>query len=459
MISDLALSHFKCWQDTGHFSLAPLTLLFGPNSAGKSSLGHWLLALKQTAQSADRRRALNLGDERSLVDLGTFADCLFRHDLSRPLQFSLRWSLPEPLEIRDPLTAGHWVGTSLGFDASLGADLGGQPEIRALRYRLMDGRAERIAVMLERNDGRLHLSSTGYDLVSAPTREGPLEPPEKFYRIGDASLARFLNAGFLSDFALAFESMLSRVFYLGPLREAPRRIYAWSGDAPEDLGSRGEYAVAAILAATAQGRTIALHANEEPAPFAAVIAGQLRQLGVIDAFDVVPVAPGRREYEVLIRTHQGGSLVRLTDVGFGVSQVLAPVVQAFHCPANAVVWIEQPELHLHPRVQANLVDLFISAIRAREDDRDRGVQLIIESHSEHLLNRLQLRIAERRLSPDDVAVYFCSQGKDGAEMERLQLDADGEISNWPPGFFGDEMADIAGRAMAALKYRSAHGAD
>lgn len=110
-------------------------------------------------------------------------------------------------------------------------------------------------------------------------------------------------------------------------------------------------------------------------------------------------------------------------------------------------------------MQANLADVFIDAIRARENGGERGVQLIVESHSEHLLNRIQRRVAERRLHPREVAVYFCAQGRDGAVMERLELNEDGEIANWPEDFFGDEMADIAGRTLAAMEFRAKAGED
>lgn len=458
MIKSFHLERFKCWRDTGRVTLAPLTLLFGANSAGKSSLGHWLLALKQTAQSADRRRALHLGDERSLVDLGSFADSLYGHALDQPMQFSLRWALPRPLAVQDPLSGQTLQGDTLDINAALGADASVQPRLQALRYRLLADRTERLSASLAPDgEGRLQLSATGYRLAPAEDRPAllapPLEPPEKFYRVGEPTLARFRNAGFLADFALALEGLLGRLSYLGPLREAPRRIYAWSGDTPEGVGSRGEYAIAALLAAGAAGRRLAAAADQPALGFAELIATQLQQLGVINAFQVTAVAPGRREYEVLLRVHAGGAWVGLTDVGFGVSQVLAPVVQSFYCPPDAVVWMEQPELHLHPRVQANLADLFIGAIRAREDGRPRNVQLIVESHSEHLLNRLQLRVAERRLHPEEVAIWFCSQGDDGARIERLRLDEDGEIANWPADFFGDEMADVAGRALAALRHR------
>ncbi|WP_156173795.1 AAA family ATPase [Cupriavidus basilensis] len=75
MLNHLHIKNFKAWKDTGPIRLAPLTVIFGANSAGKSSLGHLLLALQQTARSTDRKRALHLGDTSSLIDLGTFADC------------------------------------------------------------------------------------------------------------------------------------------------------------------------------------------------------------------------------------------------------------------------------------------------------------------------------------------------------------------------------------------------
>src|SRR5208282_5323162 len=100
MLTSLRIENFKSWRDTGPIYLKPLTVIFGANSAGKSSLGHLLLALKQTALSSDRKRALNLGDATTLIDLGTFADCLYGHDLSRKLSFDLGWRLPQRLEVR-----------------------------------------------------------------------------------------------------------------------------------------------------------------------------------------------------------------------------------------------------------------------------------------------------------------------------------------------------------------------
>lgn len=452
MLTELHLKNFKAWKNTGSIRLAPLTVIFGANSTGKSSLGHLLLALKQTAMSTDRKRALHLGDTSTLIDLGTFADCLHGHDFNNSLDFGLGWTLPKPLEVRDPLQSSRrYQGDRLGLNVSLVAGKSGQPEVQSLHYDLSNKEGVVLDVNFSRGENRkFSLESERYQFMNAVGRKWPLEDPEKFYRVSEISMARFKNAGFLTDFALATETMLGSLSYLGPLRKHPQRTYQWSGDTPEGVGQMGENAIAAILAAKNEGRMLNRGPKRPRQSFAELVAGWLKDLGVIHSFVVKPVAEGRKEYEVLVKTHVKAPEVKITDVGFGVSQVLPVLVQAFYCPPNSTVWMEQPEIYLHPQVQAELADVFISAIRSREDGKARNVQLIVESHSEHFLNRLQRRIAEGEITPDDVAIYFCKRADSATELEPLVVNLCGDIENWPENFFGDEMADLTARTVAAM---------
>ena len=95
----------------------------------------------------------------------------------------------------------------------------------------------------------------------------------------------------------------------------------------------------------------------------------------------------------------------------------------------------------------------IDVINSREHGKDRNIQLIIETHSEHFLRRLQRRIAENKVSQEKVSAYFASVSKMLAKLYPLQIDEFGNILNWPENFFGDEMGDIAGQAKAAIKKR------
>lgn len=453
MLTSLHIKNFKAWKDTGSIRLAPLTVIFGANSAGKSSLGHLLLALKQTTLSVDRKRPLHLGDDNALIDLGTFAECLHNHNLKNALEFELGWKLPgKDMEVRDPLSKKKFTGDELKLSVTLSADAKEQPRVDKLSYQLLRNQANQLAVDYSRDGkSKFEIASNEYKFVRNTGRGWPLDEPDKFYRISDQSRARFQNAEFLSDLALNTEAVLSSVYYLGPLREHPRRIYSWSGETPESVGQKGEFAVAAILAASAQDRKLNRGPKKHLTRFNAFIAQWLKDLGIIESFAVKPVSEGRKEYEVVVKTHTTASDVKITDVGFGVSQVLPALVQAFYCPPNSTIWMEQPEIHLHPQVQAELADVFISATQARENTKERHVQLIIESHSEHFLNRLQRRVAEGAVAPEDVAVYFCRRTGSVTELEPLSLNMFGEIENWPDNFFGDEMKDIAGRTLAAMQ--------
>jgi predicted ATPase len=146
-------------------------------------------------------------------------------------------------------------------------------------------------------------------------------------------------------------------------------------------------------------------------------------------------------------------------VGFGISQLLPVIVQCFYARPGSILILEQPEIHLHPRVQASLADLFVEAIHAREDGRDRRLQLLVESHSEHFLRRLQRRIAEEKLSPEEVAIYFCEPGSNGSTLRELDVDPYGNIRNWPDHFFGDEIGDLAAMAEASIERQAAEASD
>ena len=183
------------------------------------------------------------------------------------------------------------------------------------------------------------------------------------------------------------------------------------------------------------------------------LATWLQRLGLIHSFTVAPLAKGLREYRVRVKVSASSPEVSIPDVGFGVSQVLPVVVQSFYAPPNSTVMIEQPELHLHPAVQQNLADLFIAAVGSREDGNSRNLQFIIESHSEHFLRRLQRRIAEEKIGKDQVAIYFCDSGTGNSTIKPLEIDRYGNIANWPVGFFGDQMIDVAMMQKAGIRRR------
>lgn len=172
------------------------------------------------------------------------------------------------------------------------------------------------------------------------------------------------------------------------------------------------------------------------------VAYWLKELELIDEFHVQQIVEVGNLYQVLLKISSQSPEVKITDVGFGVSQILPVITLCYYAPEGSTLIIEQPEIHLHPKVQAGLADVFIDAIEKK------NIRIILESHSEHLLRRLQRRIAEEKFSSDSSALYFCEATKGESVLKQLEIDLYGNILNWPQGFFGDEMAELAAMTEA-----------
>ena len=178
----------------------------------------------------------------------------------------------------------------------------------------------------------------------------------------------------------------------------------------------------------------------------------LKYLKMIDLFSIEAITRESNLYQVWVRKSPKSSRVLITDVGFGLSQLLPVIVLCYYVPEKSTILLEQPELHLHPSVQSSLADVFIDAAKKRK------IQIIIESHSEHLLRRLQRRIAEEKVSRDDMALYFCDISRGVSKLQELDLDLFGNIVNWPKNFFGDEFGEMAAMTQATMERKKRQSA-
>jgi predicted ATPase len=468
MLTHLRIKNFKAWEDTGDIRLAPLTVIFGSNSAGKSSLGHLLLALKQTILATERRKALQLVGDNALIDLGTYEDCVYLHDPSKNISFEASWLEKISVEksLFTPASEGNKLQLNVEFEYSK-------------KNRKIN--TKEISYFLLKNDEislDIKYSSIIEKEFKLTSKKSPsldcdgYSEPDKFYRLGTTSLPPSRNLPFISDFALSTENIFNKIHHLGPLRESPRRLYLLADDAPDNVGQKGELTIAAILNAN---KNLARYGKEEARMFSfdAIIARSLHDIGLVHDFFIKPIADDRREHEVFVQVNRYSPEVKITDVGFGISQVLPALVQAYYAEDGSTILMEQPEIHLHPQVQAGLADIFIDALHVHKiekfrtvvfpgDDKsseqirdfgERNVQFIIESHSEHFLTRLQRRIAEEAIKPEEVAIYFVDNKNGKASIEELRINEYGEIENWPENFFGDEMGDLVARTEAAIKRR------
>ena len=208
---------------------------------------------------------------------------------------------------------------------------------------------------------------------------------------------------------------------------------------------RGEKAIDAILAATAANERRNRVHKGRLLSFQAMIAYWLREAGLIHQFKVVEIAAGSNRWQAKVQVQKGGIEALLTDVGFGVSQVLPVVTLLQYVPEGATVILEQPEIHLHPLAQAHLADVIINAAQHRR------IQVIVESHSEHLLLRLQRRVAEGKVSNEELKLYFCDLVEGTSRLAPLSVDMFGNIDNWPEHFMGDAFGETYAAEKARLK--------
>ncbi|MXW21352.1 MAG: DUF3696 domain-containing protein [Gammaproteobacteria bacterium] len=456
MLEYLRIRNFKGWRDTGAIRMAPITLFFGANSSGKSSIGQFLLMLKQTIESQDRKAVFYPGGKNSAVQLGSYREMVFGRDPDNKIAFEYRWSPSEPLKFADPLSGQVFSGDVIAFDAEVGLGEGQRRSLSLdrLKYELRKGEQTKLAIGMTRKPrarSKYEVKAETYVLTRKQGRAWPLGDPVRFYGFPDEVVAYYQNADFAQSLNLRHEQLFRSLSYLGPLRTRAERLYSWAGIEPESVGYAGENTVAAILAA--RGRSISTGYKHWSKPFQEVIARKLKQMGLIEEFRVRPISEQRQEYEVGVRTKGSHDWVDLPDVGFGISQVLPVLVQCFYARPGSIIFVEQPEIHLHPRAQSALADVMIEVINSRENGSDRKIQLIIETHSEHFLRRLQRRIAEEKVSQEIVSAYFANVSKVPPALEALELDEFGNILNWPEHFFGDEMGDIAGQAKAAIEKR------
>lgn len=132
----------------------------------------------------------------------------------------------------------------------------------------------------------------------------------------------------------------------------------------------------------------------------------------------------------------------ITDVGFGISQVLPVIIQGFLSHKDSLTLIEQPEIHLHPKMQADLADLFIDIVitKNHKNEQKASKYLLIETHSEYLLKRLRRRISEGTISPENVAIYLINPQKneEGGVITELKIEGKGKFE-WPMDFYGGEL--------------------
>ena len=430
MFKQLRIKNFKSLADTGDLAIKPLTILVGPNSSGKSALFKALLALKQTAESRDLQSPLVVNGD--YVKLGSYGDFVYGHDLSRVFSIEARLSGDSPFvaTLQEELNTFYKTSGIASSSEDIGFEVGFNynqetQQIQAKTVSATQGPEHLLQAARKPLGGyevKTPLSGGNFVLnkfyLLRPALEGIKSELDKISGSSDPSFFFFLFGRFT-------EESLSRMRYLGPLRAAPERFYIAGGETPQDVGTAGERAIDVL-----RMHSRLTGSSDESRELVAKVEEWVNRFGFSLEVKFSQASP--TVYEVLFVDPHTNIPVNIADVGFGASQVLPVIVEGFYSPQGCTFLVEQPEIHLHPKAQATLGDLLVDLSK-----HDR--QVIVETHSESILQRVQLRIADETIAPSDVAIYYFEPTAQGTQIREIKLTEYGQYVNetLPESFFDE----------------------
>jgi hypothetical protein len=429
----LQLRNFRAFEFQ-EIQLRPVTVFVGPNNSGKSSILGALRLLSQTAESVDFEVPLLLGD------FGTFRDVVFGNKATRTVGLTVGFQYQQTRRA--------------SFEASF-KYRGQRREVILKDAMIRDAEGKMLVRTAYSRD--TEKQTVEYLAGIDPDSVGSLAKRVRtFHFLPRLSLIRIEAERLTREKKLSMQQarsiyeidricreaswILQAVQYLGPFRDVPSRGYPFSGERPSRVGFTGGGTTDILVADYFRRGTRKRELSN-------LVKEWLVRSRIANDFEIRAVSD--RQYEILFQHAHTGEFENLADVGYGISQVLPVLVAGHNLDIGAVLVIEQPELHLHPAAQAELGEFFLHLYR-------RGVQSIIETHSEHLILRLQQHVAMGLIPPDHVAVNFVGAGLQtkSKEVQLLPLDSNGIFQQeWPGGFFDERMKEALNLAQAPLKRR------
>lgn len=263
---------------------------------------------------------------------------------------------------------------------------------------------------------------------------------------------RLDDLGRASNIATSYLALGIR--YLGPLRDEPRAAYP---DSPEGddtyVGSKGEF-TASVLQRHGHRKVSVptpqpdgtITTSRRPIQLVTAVNRWAEYLDLGQSFSVSD--QGRFGIQMQVRQEEVEGDLDLTSVGTGVSQLLPVIVMCLLAPIGSLLLIEQPELHLNPRVQQRLTDFVLAIAQS-------GRHLIVETHSEYLISRLRRHVAEdlKDTLQDTIGIYFAERVQGATTYELVKTNEYGGIDEWPQNFFDQAIEEEHAILSAAVKKR------
>ncbi|MBI4864167.1 MAG: DUF3696 domain-containing protein [Candidatus Riflebacteria bacterium] len=386
-ICGMRLRGFKCFSDSGEIPLAPLTVIFGRNNSGKSSILQSLLLLRQTLDSG---YGPQLDLRGPLYAAGTYGDIVHQHRALENIEIALEVSL-----------AG-----------------GNESAVVEFEFRSHEPQPPQLA--------RLTVRGKAVD---------PLEIRSKGRRNGAYQLfirgrSRGTEEEAVTRSALeTLEADLKGIRAVGAFRKQPDRRYEYQGRALDEIDAAGQWVVDALVEDSVRRGT-------KRGVLFRDVNDWLQEVCRVRLRPLKRISTSARIFELRLKDTDSSRWANFADVGFGIGQAFPVLVEGLRTPPGGMFLVQEPEIHLHPDAQLRMADFLVALASTQR-------RVVAETHSENLLLRIRrslLGAGSRapQLTPSDVSVIFVTKRKDGTSRAvPLRVDEMAQISDWPEGFMED----------------------
>ena len=428
-INKINIENFKCFKSVD-LDLGKLTLLTGANSSGKSSILYSILGPLQSGefpfQFSPNGKYVNMGNFRemsnwhlneNIIKIGFNIDV----DAKKDIALTTWWSedkvrkLPALIDLK--LDADGWnleVIKKENYTINYKSDLN--------HYAL-----ENFPWIKKENLDRFFFDlNTKLNLEkSINITVADIQNPEEYRKKG---LHTYLLSIIINALKPLFNELISKINFISSFRLHPERTYYETTKTDLKVGKFGEDYVNQIILWETQG------AKEYES-----LIEIMKRLSLLEEIKSERLEGGR--FELVVKVNKESVQASLDDVGFGISQFLPIIVADLQIGDQSTLFIAQPEIHLHPSVQAEFGSYMVNQIKSAEKN------YIIETHSEYLLNRVRLAIVKGEIPKDDVKVYYFQNDGIDVHTHRLEFTTDGRILNAPGDFFKTYQMDVMDIAM------------
>jgi predicted ATPase len=448
MITQIEIENFKCFKNRVFFPLGKLTLLTGVNGRGKSTLLQSLLLMKQSIEHDENTSQILLNG--SCVNLNSFDDIrnkdtlrdkaiIFKYHYYKPVftpsieNGCFEYNLAENLEDEMVLQIPQF---SLYAKSEKSPDYKLLKIERSFKYtsKISYHRGERKNYYLH-EDSDLTMSTNLLNLVPSEFKLDRNTSKRRFSSLTKfrSSLTKFssLPTKFRPSFKYALN--FNSIHYISADRIGPKDFYPKSTlDKFPNVGARGEFT--ANLLYKKQGDLVndRLCLGEDAKTLITQTEAWLSK--VFGGAKLEIPSSKSSVLELLFNTSASKDRFKPANVGFGFHSVLPIIVSGLIAKEGEILIVENPEIHLHPRAQSELTK-FLTKVSSC------GVQVLVESHSDHILNGLRIAVLDKIIDSEDLSVLYFQNNLDNPVVQ-IPVQSDGGIEEWPDDFFDQTTKDF-----------------